>query len=151
MYFFQSLKLLRKEAESLRQNVLKLEAVTKAAKVKYDDEYSKLSDLSSQFRAADVIRQEAFAKLQALRERLHEKVCRFLFLFFYFFLKFMDTFCWCEVLTYDIHILVLVFSCGLYITRNRQCHFPLSVYFLLHVLIILPLVICIRSCLRNPV
>lgn len=63
--------------ESLRQNVLKVEAVTKAAKKRYHDENSKLSELLAQFKAADDIRQEAYAKLQALRKQLYEKVCFF--------------------------------------------------------------------------
>ncbi|KAI4317066.1 hypothetical protein L6164_024976 [Bauhinia variegata] len=70
---FKHLQMLRKEVESFRHDVLKAEAVTKAAKNKYDDEYNKLSEFLARFKAADNIRQEAYAKLQALRKQLYEK------------------------------------------------------------------------------
>ncbi|XP_027360418.1 titin homolog [Abrus precatorius] len=67
------LPLLKKEIEVLRNNVLKAEAITKASKKKYDDESNKLNELLAQFTAADDIRQEAYAKSQALKKQLHEK------------------------------------------------------------------------------
>lgn len=72
--FFWLLKLLRKEADLLRNNVLKAEAVTKAAKKKYDEEAEKKRQLDKQFKAANDIRQEVYAHLQSLRKLLYEKV-----------------------------------------------------------------------------
>ncbi|KAH1242263.1 Proton pump-interactor [Glycine max] len=67
-------KLLKKEMEVLRNNVLKSDAETKAAKKKYNDECDKLNELLARFRAADDTRQEAYAKLLALKKQLHEKI-----------------------------------------------------------------------------
>ncbi|XP_041022044.1 calponin homology domain-containing protein DDB_G0272472-like isoform X2 [Juglans microcarpa x Juglans regia] len=67
------LKLLRKELDILRDNVLKAEAVTKTAKKKYNGESEKLKELHAQFTAADAIRQEAYAHLQSLKKQFHEK------------------------------------------------------------------------------
>ncbi|KAL0545314.1 hypothetical protein IC582_015192 [Cucumis melo] len=69
----ERLKLLRKEMDLLRDNVLKAESVIRAAKKKYNDESIKLDELQSQFKAADKIRQEAYANLQSLRKQLYEK------------------------------------------------------------------------------
>ncbi|RDX85116.1 Proton pump-interactor 1, partial [Mucuna pruriens] len=66
-------KLLKKEMEVLRNNVLKSDAATKAAKKKYSDECDKLNELLARFKAADVIRQETYVKLQTLKKQLHEK------------------------------------------------------------------------------
>ncbi|KAE9605246.1 hypothetical protein Lalb_Chr10g0095281 [Lupinus albus] len=65
--------LLKKDFDLLRNNLLKAEAVTKAAKDKYDNEWDKLSVLQGQFNVADNIRQEAYTKLRALKSQLHEK------------------------------------------------------------------------------
>ena len=73
-HYFQHLQLLKKEMEVLRNNVLKSDAETKAAKKKYNDECDKLNELLARFRAADDTRQEAYAKLLALKKQLHEKV-----------------------------------------------------------------------------
>ncbi|KAL2626878.1 hypothetical protein AAZV13_07G138600 [Glycine max] len=70
---FKHLQLLKKEMEVLRNNVLKSDAETKAAKKKYNDECDKLNELLARFRAADDTRQEAYAKLLALKKQLHEK------------------------------------------------------------------------------
>ncbi|TKY69133.1 Proton pump-interactor 1 [Spatholobus suberectus] len=70
---FKHLQLLKKEMEVLRNNVLKSDAATKAAKKKYSDECEKLNELLARFKAADDIRQEAYAKLLALKKQLHEK------------------------------------------------------------------------------
>ena len=58
----------------MKVNLLKAEAVTKAAKKKYHDETEKLNKLLSQFKAADDIRQEAYALLQSLKKQSYEKV-----------------------------------------------------------------------------
>ena len=68
------LQSLKKEADQLKVNLLKAEAVTKAAKKKYHDENEKLNKLLSQFKAADDIRQEAYAQLQSLKKESYEKV-----------------------------------------------------------------------------
>ena len=75
--YFQQLQLLKKEVELLRNNVQKAEEATKAAKKKYDDECNKLNETSARFKAADDVRQEAYAKLQTLKKQLHEKVCSY--------------------------------------------------------------------------
>ncbi|XP_043708959.1 uncharacterized protein LOC122658125 isoform X2 [Telopea speciosissima] len=66
-------KLLKQELESLRKKVSQTEGVTKVARAKYFDENEKLRKLQSQFRAADDLRQEAYAHLQNLRKELYEK------------------------------------------------------------------------------
>ncbi|KAK7407761.1 hypothetical protein VNO78_09818 [Psophocarpus tetragonolobus] len=70
---FKHLQLLKKEMEVLRNNVLKSDSATKAAKKKYSDEYDKLNEVQARFKAADDIRQEAYAKLLTLKKQLHEK------------------------------------------------------------------------------
>ncbi|KAJ7981973.1 Proton pump-interactor 1 [Quillaja saponaria] len=67
------LQSLRKEIDGLRDNVLKAEAVTKAARKKYDDENDKLNTLLARFKAANDIRQESYAYLQGLRKQLYDK------------------------------------------------------------------------------
>ncbi|XP_021287912.1 calponin homology domain-containing protein DDB_G0272472 isoform X2 [Herrania umbratica] len=67
------LKSLKKEVDQLKDNLLKAEAVTKAAKKKYYDETEKYNKLLSQFKAADDIRQEAYAQLQGLKKQSYEK------------------------------------------------------------------------------
>ncbi|KAK9270106.1 hypothetical protein L1049_025680 [Liquidambar formosana] len=67
------LKSLKKEADLLRENVLKAEAVTKAAKKKYFEETEKVNEFQAKFKAADDIRQEAYSHLQNLRKQLSEK------------------------------------------------------------------------------
>lgn len=66
--------MLRKEADSLRQNVLKAEAATQAAKKKHKDESEKLKKLYAEFNVADEIRQEAYKHLQNLRKQAYTKV-----------------------------------------------------------------------------
>lgn len=58
----------------LRNNLLKAETVTQAAKKKFNEENNMLNELLSQFRAADDIRQEAYAHLQSLRKQQYDKV-----------------------------------------------------------------------------
>ncbi|KAJ4962310.1 hypothetical protein NE237_022249 [Protea cynaroides] len=67
-------KLLKQELDSLRKNLLQAEKITKVAKDKYFDENEKLRKLQSQFKAADDLRQEAYAHLQSLKKELYEKV-----------------------------------------------------------------------------
>ena len=74
---YQHLQVLRKELDVLRENVLKAEAVTKAAKKKFNDESDKISELQAQFKAADDIRQEAYAHFQSMKKQAYEKVCCF--------------------------------------------------------------------------
>ncbi|XP_050268041.1 uncharacterized protein LOC126712661 isoform X1 [Quercus robur] len=69
----ERMKVLRKELDVLRENVLKAEAVTKAAKKKFNDESDKISELQAQFKAADDIRQEAYAHLQSIKKQAYEK------------------------------------------------------------------------------
>lgn len=58
----------------LRNNVQKTDAVTKAAKKKYDEECSQLNEVLARFKEADDTRQEAYVKLHTLKKQLHEKV-----------------------------------------------------------------------------
>ncbi|KAJ4702371.1 Proton pump-interactor 1 [Melia azedarach] len=69
----ERMKLLRKEADSLRDNVLKAEAATQAAKKQQRDESEKLKKLLGQFKAADDIRQEAYKHLQNLKKQAYDK------------------------------------------------------------------------------
>ncbi|KAL4650534.1 hypothetical protein ACB092_01G094100 [Castanea dentata] len=69
----ERMKVLRKELDVLRENVVKAEAVTKAAKKKFNDESDKISELQAQFKAADDIRQEAYAHLQSMKKQAYEK------------------------------------------------------------------------------
>lgn len=73
----QSSKVLRKEMDLLRENLLKAEAVTQVAKKKFNEENNMLNEILYQFRAADDIRQEAYAHLQGLRKKQYEKVFAF--------------------------------------------------------------------------
>ncbi|KAG5243791.1 myosin heavy chain, fast skeletal muscle [Salix suchowensis] len=69
----ERIKSLRKEADVLRDRLLKAEAVTEDARKKYNDEHEKINQLLFQHRAANDVRQEAFAHLQSLRKQLYEK------------------------------------------------------------------------------
>lgn len=69
------MQLLRKEADQLRENVLKAEAAIRNAKKTCQEENAKLNEVVARFRAADDVRQEAYAHLQSLRKRLYDKVC----------------------------------------------------------------------------
>ncbi|RWR72765.1 microtubule-associated protein futsch isoform X1 [Cinnamomum micranthum f. kanehirae] len=66
-------KLLKKELDSLRSEVQRTEGITKAAKKKHYDECEKLKELQAQFKAADNLRQEAYAHLQELKKQSYEK------------------------------------------------------------------------------
>ncbi|XP_056159364.1 stress response protein NST1 isoform X2 [Syzygium oleosum] len=69
----ERLKSLRREADLLRENVLKAEAVTKSAKRIYSNERDRLRELQGRFRDADKIRQEAYIHLKNLRKQSSEK------------------------------------------------------------------------------
>ncbi|KAJ4830907.1 hypothetical protein Tsubulata_039028, partial [Turnera subulata] len=69
----ERLKSLNKEVESLRDKFLKAQSRTKEAEKKYDHENERMIKLQEQFKAADVIRQEAYAHLQSLRKQLYDK------------------------------------------------------------------------------
>uniref|UniRef100_A0A1J3EEI0 Proton pump-interactor 1 n=1 Tax=Noccaea caerulescens TaxID=107243 RepID=A0A1J3EEI0_NOCCA len=69
----ERLKVLRKELDVLRNDLSKVEAITKAAKKKCDEEWEVQSKLQGQFRGADAVRQEAFAHLQDLKKQQREK------------------------------------------------------------------------------
>ncbi|XP_010477353.1 PREDICTED: titin homolog [Camelina sativa] len=69
----ERLKVLRKELDGLRNDLSKVEAITKAAKRKRDEEWEAQSKLQEQFRAADAVRQEAFVHLQDLKKQQREK------------------------------------------------------------------------------
>ncbi|XP_065882083.1 uncharacterized protein [Euphorbia lathyris] len=69
----ERMKVLRKEADQLRENVFKAEGATKIANKKFQDEKAKLNNLTMQFRAADDVRQKAYADLQSLRKQSYDK------------------------------------------------------------------------------
>ncbi|XVF03854.1 hypothetical protein REPUB_Repub05bG0028900 [Reevesia pubescens] len=69
----ERLKSLKKEADQLKVNLMKAEAVTKAAKKKYHDAAEELNKWLSQFKAADDIRQDAYAQLHSLKKQSYEK------------------------------------------------------------------------------
>ncbi|XP_077216201.1 uncharacterized protein LOC143850820 [Tasmannia lanceolata] len=66
-------KLLKKEMDSLRNEVLRTESITKAAKKKYYEELDIVRELQAQYNSADDCRQEAYAQLQSLKKQLYEK------------------------------------------------------------------------------
>ncbi|KAL0440542.1 UNVERIFIED_CONTAM: Proton pump-interactor 1 [Sesamum latifolium] len=67
------LKILRKELDILKDKVLKAEAAAAEAEKKYAGENKKVKELQAQFRAADDVRQAAYAQLQSLRKELSKK------------------------------------------------------------------------------
>lgn len=69
----EKMKLLRKEADSLRENVIKAEAATQAVKKLHREESEKLKRLLGQFKAADEIRQEAYKHWQSLKKQAYDK------------------------------------------------------------------------------
>lgn len=68
------MQILRKELDILKNKVLKAEATAAEAEKKYDDENKKVRELQAQFRAADDVRQAAYAQWQNLRKELSKKV-----------------------------------------------------------------------------
>ncbi|TXG51841.1 hypothetical protein EZV62_021010 [Acer yangbiense] len=69
----ERLKVLRKEADSLRENVSKAEAASQAARKKHRDESEKLRELHAQFKAADDTRQEAYKNLHSFKKQAYDK------------------------------------------------------------------------------
>ncbi|PIN08568.1 hypothetical protein CDL12_18857 [Handroanthus impetiginosus] len=69
----ERLKILRKELDILKDRVLKAEALAMEAEKKYDHENKKVKELQAQFRAADDVRQAAYAQWQSLRKELSKK------------------------------------------------------------------------------
>ncbi|KAL8523836.1 hypothetical protein ACS0TY_013708 [Phlomoides rotata] len=69
----ERLKILRKELDILKNRVLKAEATATEAEKKYDDENKKVKEFQAQFRAADDVRQAAYAQWQNLRKELSKK------------------------------------------------------------------------------
>ncbi|XP_059636349.1 uncharacterized protein LOC132278552 isoform X2 [Cornus florida] len=69
----ERLKILKKEVKSLKDKVSEAKVTTDAAEKIYFDENKKVQELKAKFRAADGIRQEAYAHLQRLRKQLYEK------------------------------------------------------------------------------
>ncbi|KAI4374853.1 hypothetical protein MLD38_012798 [Melastoma candidum] len=69
----ERLKNLRKDADTLRENCLKAEAVTRATKKIYQDDSEKLHELQARFKEANRTRQEAYVQLQSLKKELYEK------------------------------------------------------------------------------
>ncbi|KAI8003529.1 Proton pump-interactor 1 [Camellia lanceoleosa] len=73
----ERLKILKKELDCLKDKVSKAEAAVVAAEKKCIDESKKLNGLHAQFRAADEIRQEAYAHFLNIKKQLYEKNARF--------------------------------------------------------------------------
>ncbi|KAF4347493.1 hypothetical protein F8388_010221 [Cannabis sativa] len=69
----ERLKVLRKELDLLRDKLNKAEEATQIAKKSFKDENEKLNSILSQYRAADDVRQDAYAHLQSLRKQQYEK------------------------------------------------------------------------------
>ncbi|KFK24192.1 hypothetical protein AALP_AAs53620U000100 [Arabis alpina] len=63
----ESLKVLRKELGVLKNDLSKVEAITKAAKKKCGENWEVQSKLQEKFRAADAVREEAFVHMHYLR------------------------------------------------------------------------------------
>ncbi|XP_024990326.1 uncharacterized protein LOC112524635 isoform X2 [Cynara cardunculus var. scolymus] len=69
----ERMKTLRKELDSLKDKVSKAEAVVIAVGKKYDEESRKERELQAQFRAADDVRQKAYAHLNSLKKQTYDK------------------------------------------------------------------------------
>ncbi|XP_073315121.1 uncharacterized protein [Primulina huaijiensis] len=69
----EHLKILRKELASLKDRMSMAQTAIVEAENKYDDENKKINELQAQFRAADDIRQAAYARWLTLREQLSQK------------------------------------------------------------------------------
>ncbi|KAL8257867.1 hypothetical protein R6Q59_029908 [Mikania micrantha] len=69
----ERLKILRKELDSLKVEVSKVEAVLQAIGEKYEEESRKQIELQAQFRAADHVRQQAYAHLNSLKKQSYDK------------------------------------------------------------------------------
>ena len=69
---------LRKELDGLKEKVTRAEAATSAVGKKYDEISKKERELQLQFRAADDVRQQAYAHLNTLKKQSYDKVCDFI-------------------------------------------------------------------------
>ncbi|XP_073019805.1 uncharacterized protein [Primulina eburnea] len=69
----EHLKILRKELAILKERMSMAQTAIMEAENKYDDENKKIKELQAQFRAADDIRQAAYARWQTLRKQLSQK------------------------------------------------------------------------------
>ncbi|WOL12376.1 leucine-rich repeat-containing protein [Canna indica] len=69
----EKFKILKKELEALRTEVLRTESIANAARKKYDEEQQNLRGLQQQFRDADALRQKAYGHWRELRSLLIEK------------------------------------------------------------------------------
>nr|XP_043613851.1 uncharacterized protein LOC122585759 [Erigeron canadensis] len=67
------MKTLRKELDSLKSKVSKAEAVVNAVGKKYDEDSRRERELQAQFRAADDVRQKAYAHLNSLKRLAYDK------------------------------------------------------------------------------
>ncbi|KAL2489527.1 proton pump interactor 1 [Forsythia ovata] len=70
----ERLKILKNELDGLKDMISKTKEAAMAADRKREDENRKAEELKAQFRAADDIRQAAYAQLQSLRKEHIEKV-----------------------------------------------------------------------------
>ncbi|KAK9059862.1 hypothetical protein SSX86_020566 [Deinandra increscens subsp. villosa] len=69
----ERMKTLRKELDSLKDKVAKAEAAVKAVGKTYDEESRRERELQAQFRAADDVRQTAYAHLNSLKKLSYDK------------------------------------------------------------------------------
>ncbi|KAI3816241.1 hypothetical protein L1987_15934 [Smallanthus sonchifolius] len=69
----ERMKTLKKELDSLKDKASKAEAVVKAAGKSYDEESRRERELQAQFRAADDVRQKAYAHLNSLKKLSYDK------------------------------------------------------------------------------
>ncbi|XP_019187725.1 PREDICTED: uncharacterized protein LOC109182122 isoform X1 [Ipomoea nil] len=69
----ESLKILKKELDSLKNKVSKAEAVAVAVSLRYEEESKMHKELRAQYKAANEIRQAAYGNLQNLKKILYEK------------------------------------------------------------------------------
>ncbi|KAI3734526.1 hypothetical protein L6452_13996 [Arctium lappa] len=69
----ERMKTLRKELDSLKDKVSKAEAAVIAVGKKYDEESRRERELQAQFRAADDVRQKAYAHLNSLKKQTYDK------------------------------------------------------------------------------
>nr|GMD46663.1 cingulin-like isoform X2 [Ipomoea batatas] len=69
----ESLKILKKELDSLKTKVSKAEAVAVAVSLRYEEESKMHKELRAQYKAANEIRQAAYENFQNLKKILYEK------------------------------------------------------------------------------
>ncbi|XP_071733024.1 uncharacterized protein [Rutidosis leptorrhynchoides] len=69
----ERLKTLRKELDALKVKVSKAEEVVKAVRKKYNEERDRETEMQNQFRAADGVRQQAYAHLNSLKKLSYDK------------------------------------------------------------------------------